>query len=141
MDVSSGEDNVTKKLTGNDVGDGGASSAEPVAPSPIMSDALGQIDPSVADRVASTAPPIGGRRHKRPPPIPKQKRALNSSDQVMIQIELPPYRGPCSPLDLVSIEIIFGCILKHFNTYLRMLVLVLQLTLIFHLRRRRASLR
>jgi hypothetical protein len=26
----------------------------------------------------------------------------------MSQIELPPYRGPCSPLDLIIVETIFG---------------------------------
>jgi hypothetical protein len=33
----------------------------------------------------------------------------------MTQIELPPYRGPCSPLDVVSIEIIFGHIFEVFR--------------------------
>jgi hypothetical protein len=112
VDVSSGEDDVTNKLAGDDVGDEGASSAKSVAPSPIRSDVLGQTDPYVIDRVASTAPP--GRRHKCPPPVPKRKCALPSSDQVMIQIELPPYHGPHSPLDLVSIEIIFGRLFKAF---------------------------
>jgi hypothetical protein len=41
MDVSSGEDGVTKKSTGDDARDGGASSAEPITPSPIRSNALG----------------------------------------------------------------------------------------------------
>jgi hypothetical protein len=69
VDVSSGEDDVTKKSAG----DGGASSAEPIAPNPIRSNASGQTDPSVADRAASTDPLIGGRRRKRPSPVPKQK--------------------------------------------------------------------
>jgi hypothetical protein len=33
----------------------------------------------------------------------------------MTQIELPPYRGPCSPLDLVTIEIIFGSFFETFR--------------------------
>jgi hypothetical protein len=33
----------------------------------------------------------------------------------MTQIELPPYRGPRSPLDLVAIEFIFGHIFKAFQ--------------------------
>jgi hypothetical protein len=33
----------------------------------------------------------------------------------MTQIELPPYRGPHSPLDLVAIEIIFGRLFEVFQ--------------------------
>jgi hypothetical protein len=33
---------------------------------------------------------------------------------VMIQIELPPYRGPQRPLDLVAIEIVFGHLFEVF---------------------------
>jgi hypothetical protein len=73
VEVSSGEDDVTKKSAGDDAGDGGASSANPIAPNPIKFNALGQIDPSVADRATSTNPPVGGRKRKRPPPIPKRK--------------------------------------------------------------------
>jgi hypothetical protein len=32
----------------------------------------------------------------------------------MIQIKHAPYRGPQSPLDLVVVEIIFGCIFEAF---------------------------
>jgi hypothetical protein len=33
----------------------------------------------------------------------------------MTQIELPPYRGPKSSLDLVAIDIIFGCLFEVFR--------------------------
>jgi hypothetical protein len=36
-------------------------------------------------------------------------------DQVMTQIELPPYRRPQRPLDLVTIEIIFGRLFEVFR--------------------------
>jgi hypothetical protein len=114
VEVSSGEDDVTKKSAGDDARDGEASSAESIAPNPIKPSTPVQIDPSVADRAASTDPPVGGRRCKHPPPVPKQKQALPSADQVMTQIELPPYRGPRSPLDLVIVEIIFGRIFEAF---------------------------
>jgi hypothetical protein len=39
---------------------------------------------------------------------------MSSADQVMTQIELPPYREPRRPLDLVTIEIIFGCLFETF---------------------------
>jgi hypothetical protein len=113
--MSSGEHDVMKKSTGDDTGDVGSSSTKLITPSPIRSDASGQIDPFVTDWAASTAPPIGGRRHKRPPPAPKRKQALSSIDQVMTQIDLPSYHGPHSLLDLVAIEIIFGRIFEAFQ--------------------------
>jgi hypothetical protein len=33
----------------------------------------------------------------------------------MTHIELPPYRGPYSLLDLITVEIIFGCIFEAFQ--------------------------
>jgi hypothetical protein len=33
----------------------------------------------------------------------------------MTYIELPPYCSPCSPLDLITIEIIFGHIFEAFQ--------------------------
>jgi hypothetical protein len=88
VEVSSGEDDVTKKSVGDDDGDVGDSSTEPIAPSPIRSDVPGQTDTFAADRATSTIPPIGRCRYKRPPPAPKQKQAFSSADQVMTQIEL-----------------------------------------------------
>jgi hypothetical protein len=41
VELSSGKDDVTKKSAGDDAGDGGASSAELIAPSTIRSDASG----------------------------------------------------------------------------------------------------
>jgi hypothetical protein len=45
----------------------------------------------------------------------KRKQTLPSSDQVMTQIELPPYRGPRSPLNLVIVDIIFGHLFEAFR--------------------------
>jgi hypothetical protein len=49
VEVSSGEDDVTKKLASDDAGDGGASSVEPVAPIPISSNVSEQANHYVAD--------------------------------------------------------------------------------------------
>jgi hypothetical protein len=65
MEVSSSEDDVPKTdpsadkrkaPDGNDAEDGGAFSAEPIAPNPINS--------SYANRVASIVPPTSGNGHK-----------------------------------------------------------------------------
>jgi hypothetical protein len=108
VEVSSDEDEVTKKSVGNDVGDGGASLAEPIVPIPISSNVSEQADPSIADRVALTDPPASVHRCKRPSLVPKRKQSSSSADQVMTYIELPPHCGPQSPQDLVAIDIIFG---------------------------------
>jgi hypothetical protein len=76
VEVPSGEDDVTKKSAGNDTGDGGASSAEPVAPNLIRSNTPRQTYPSIVDRAASTDPPVGGRRHKSPLPVPSGNKRL-----------------------------------------------------------------
>jgi hypothetical protein len=115
VEVSSDKDDVTKKSTGDDGRDGRASSAEPIAPNLIRSNAVGQTDPSIADRAISTSPPVGGRRRKHAPLVPKQKQTLSSVDQVMTQIELPPYCGPHSPIHLIAVEIIFGCLFETFR--------------------------
>jgi hypothetical protein len=49
-----------------------------------------------------------------PTPIPKRKQSKSSTYQVMTQIKFPPYRRPRRPLDLVVIEIIFGCLFEVF---------------------------
>jgi hypothetical protein len=123
VELSSGDDDVSKidamvaeprALAGYEADGEEISLAEPIIPSPIISNTPAQVDPSVADRGISSAPSTGGQKWKCPPPIPKRKSIKSSIDQVMIQIELPPYRGPRRPLDLVAIEIVFGHLFKVF---------------------------
>jgi hypothetical protein len=141
--VSSGEDNTLKPNAsagkekapaGDDAENGGVTSVEPIAPNPIRPDALEQAESSIADRPNSVVPPGGGRGRKRPPPMLRWKQPLPSTDHVMTQIELPPFHGPRSPLDLVAIEIFLDACLKRFNTHLRLMMLVLQLAMILGLR-------
>jgi hypothetical protein len=75
VEVSSGEDDVPKTnasadkkkaLDGDDAEDGGASSAEPITPNPIRSDAPEQANSSIADRAASIVPPTSRHGRKRP---------------------------------------------------------------------------
>jgi hypothetical protein len=93
VEVSGVEDDATKKSTGDDAEDGGASTAKPIAPILISSNVTEQANPSVTDQLASTDPPASERKRKRPPPIPKLKQSSSSVDRVMTHIELPPYRG------------------------------------------------
>jgi hypothetical protein len=121
--VLSGDDDASKidasasnlSVPDSDDAEGeGASSVEPVAPGPIGSNVSVQTDPSAVDQAALRAPSAGGHKRKHLPTVPKHKQTKTSTVQVMTQIELPPYRRPKSPLDLVVIEIIFGCLFKAF---------------------------
>jgi hypothetical protein len=105
---------VLKEPAGDDADGGGATSAEHVVPNLIDSNFLEQAHPSVVDRVKATAPSAGGQKGKRPQPALKRKQSKPLADQVMTQIVLPLYRGLRSPLDLVTTEIIFGCIFEAF---------------------------
>jgi hypothetical protein len=115
VELSDGNDNVLKEPTGDDANDGGATSAEHIAPNPISSNVVGPAHPSVADQVDATAPLVGGQNRKRPPHALKCKQSKTPADQVITQIELPPYHRPQSPLDLVAAEIIFGRLFEAFR--------------------------
>jgi hypothetical protein len=119
--VSSDEDDVSrptasadklKKSSDDDAEDGGVSSAMPIVPNPISSSAPRQSDPSVVARVVTLILPTGKRGQKHPSTVARHNKPL---DQVMTQIELPPYRGPHSLLDIVAIEIIFGHMFEVFR--------------------------
>jgi hypothetical protein len=59
------EDNVRPNESANDATEGnGAPSVETLAPNPIGSSSAGEIHPSAADRVASTAPSSGGQNKR-----------------------------------------------------------------------------
>jgi hypothetical protein len=123
VEVSSDEDDVPKPdasagkkkvSANNDTEDGAVSSTEPVAPNPISSGMSKQADLSTAGRVATVVAPAGGRGRKHLLPATSWSKPLPSVDQMMTQVELPLYCGPRSPLDLIAIEIVFGCIFEVF---------------------------
>jgi hypothetical protein len=58
---------------------------------------------------------VAGQKWKRPPTFPKEKPTKTLVDQVMTQIEFPSYHGLQNPLDLVTIEIIFGRLFEAFR--------------------------
>jgi hypothetical protein len=120
VEASSAEDDVPRpttsadklnKLAGDDAEDRGLYLAKPIATNPIGSDAPGPSNPSITARFVTPILPLGKHGQKHPPPAARHNMLL---DQVMTQIELPPYHGPCSPLDVVTIEIIFGSIFEVF---------------------------
>jgi hypothetical protein len=86
---------------------------ETLAPNPIRSSLMKMSRPSTADQTTTTAPSSGGQKKKRVALGTKCKPDKALADQVIT--ELPPYRGPRSPLDLVAIEHIFGRLFEAFR--------------------------
>jgi hypothetical protein len=103
-----------KASISNDAGDEGVSSAEPNAPNRISYSVPKQPDSFTASRVPPVVPSTGEHGCKHPPPTTRRNKPLPHIDQVMTQVEVPPYRRPRSPLDLVVIEVIFGHIFEAF---------------------------
>jgi hypothetical protein len=114
----SDEDNVEpNEPVGDDAEGNRAPSAETLTPNLIGSSSAGEIRPSAVDQVVPTAPSGGGQKKKCVVLGTKRKHNKVAGDHVII--ELPPYRGPRSPLDIVAVEHLFGVSLKLFDTYLR----------------------
>jgi hypothetical protein len=119
---SSDEDTQSSKIdvpsnrkgsTADDAGDKGTASAETLISGLIKTDAPGKPKPFVTDQ-ASVKPPTSRRNQKCPCTAVKRPNPVPQADQVITQVELPPYCGPHNPLDLVIVEIIFGCIFQAF---------------------------
>jgi hypothetical protein len=104
-----------KVSAGDDAENNGATSVEPTAPGLISSLVLKQSKPFAADRVLAIVPPFGRHGRKSPPTAIKWSNPVPLANQVMTHVELPPYRRPRSPLDLVAIEFIFRHIFEEFQ--------------------------
>jgi hypothetical protein len=72
-----------------------------------------QICPSATDQTTTAIPLGSGQQKKKHVVLASKRKQPASSDQVIT--ELPPYPGPRSPLDLVAVEIIFGCLFEAFR--------------------------
>jgi hypothetical protein len=104
--MSDEDNNKQNEPTSDDAGGNEALSVEKLAPNPTSSSLAGESNPSAVDQTTTTAPPGGGQKKKRVVLGTKRKKDKTPADQVIT--ELPPYRGPRSPLDLVVVEHIFG---------------------------------
>jgi hypothetical protein len=97
---------------GDDAGRQGAPSTESTASNPIESSMMKQICPSVINQITIVVPSGSGQQKKRIVLASKRKQPA-SSNQVIT--ELPPCRGPQSPLNLVAVEFVFGRLFKAFR--------------------------
>jgi hypothetical protein len=88
----------------------GAPSAEPTASNLIGSGMVERVHASGADQF-TTAAPLGSSQ-PRLVLVPKRKQ-LVPSDQVTT--ELLPHHVPRSPLGLVAVKLIFGCLFEAFQ--------------------------
>jgi hypothetical protein len=85
----------------DDAGDAGNTSTEANIPSPIGSGASGTTRSPAADQ-APTTPTTGAQGWKCLHNAMKRSDQGHSADEVITQVELPPYRGPQSLLNLVA---------------------------------------
>jgi hypothetical protein len=98
--------------TGEDDVEGhGVPLTEPITSNPIGSDMAALVRPPVADQSVFTAPLGGGQKWKHIMLAPKRK-TTTSSDQVIT--ELPSYHGSRNQLNLVAVNLAFGCLFEAF---------------------------
>jgi hypothetical protein len=112
VEVPNEDNNGWKEHVGDHAGGVGAPLVEAFAVNPIGSSAAETPRPSAADQTIATAPSRSGQEKKHVALGTKRKQDKPLADQVII--ELPPYRGPRSPPDLVTVEHIFGCLFEAF---------------------------
>jgi hypothetical protein len=99
--------------TGDDDGGQGAPSVEPTVPNLIGSGMAEQVHPSTADQL-TTAAPLGNTQPKKKRFVLISKRKHHApSDQVTT--ELFQHHVPRSPLGLVAVKLIFGCLFEAFQ--------------------------
>jgi hypothetical protein len=109
----SDEDNARpNKPVGDDAGGNGGPSAETLAPNPIGSSSTGEIRPSAVDQAVPTSPASDSQKKKCIVLGTKHKHNKAVDDQVII--DLPPYHGPRSPLDIIAVEHLFGRLFEAF---------------------------
>jgi hypothetical protein len=110
----SDEDNIgQKEPAGNDAEGGGAPFVETLVPNQIRSSLAEMPHPSTIDDTTFTGPSSGGQKKKCVALGTKPKPDKVPANQVII--EIPPCRGPQSPLDLVAVEDIFRCLFEAFQ--------------------------
>jgi hypothetical protein len=93
--------------TTDDAGGMGTTLVDDATDDPVGAGAPGTIRPPAADWVL-VVPPSSEHSKKCLRLAIKWSDPTPHTNQVMSQVELPPYRGPHSPLDLVALEIVFA---------------------------------
>jgi hypothetical protein len=112
--LSDGENNNRQnKSAGNDTEGKRVPSIKPISPNPTGPSMAGNTRPLAVGQIV-TAPSGSKQKKKHVPLATKHKQPIPSAGQMMTHIELPPYRGPRSHLDLVAIEIVFGRLFEAF---------------------------
>jgi hypothetical protein len=107
---STGEDQ--KQPTGDDVEGHVIPLTEPVTFNPIGSNMAALVRPPVTDQSVSAAPLSGGQKWKRIM-LASKRKTTTSSDQVIT--ELPSYHGSRNRLNLVAVNLAFGCLFEAFQ--------------------------
>jgi hypothetical protein len=107
---STGEDQ--KQTVGDDIEGPRIPLIEPITSNPIGSNMAALVCPPAADQPVSAAPLSGGQKRKRIGLASKRKTTA-SSDQVIT--ELPSYHLSRNRLNMVSVNLAFGCLFEAFQ--------------------------
>jgi hypothetical protein len=107
---STGEDQ--KQTAGDDVEGPGIPLIEPITSNPIRSNIAAPVHPPAADQPVFAAPLSGGQKRKRIR-LASKRKTTTSSDQVIT--ELPSYHWSRNRLNLVSVNLAFGCLFEAFQ--------------------------
>jgi hypothetical protein len=107
---STGEDQ--KQPAGDDVEGHEIPLTKPITSNPIGSNMAVLVRPSVVDQSVSVAPLSGGQKQKRLM-LASKRKTTTSSDQVIT--ELHSYHGSRNRLNLVAVNLAFGCLFEGFQ--------------------------
>jgi hypothetical protein len=107
---STGEDR--KQTAGDDVEGPRIPLIKPITSNQIGSNMAAPVRPPAADQPVSAARLSGGQKWKRIR-LASKRKTTTSSDQVIT--ELPSYHGSRNRLNLVSVNLAFGCLFEAFQ--------------------------
>jgi hypothetical protein len=90
---------------------------------PLVQVKIEVSSPPIADRAKavrmSQSSTSSAQGYKHPHIVAKRSEHSRRTSEVITHIELPPYHGPHSPLDLVPYEIVFSHVFEAFHQMLR----------------------
>jgi hypothetical protein len=107
---NTGEDQ--RQTAGDDVEGPGIPSIEPITSNPIGSSMAAPVCPPTADQPVSTVPPSDGQKQKCIR-LASKRKITTSSNQVII--ELHSCHLSCNRSNLVSVNLVFGCLFEAFQ--------------------------
>jgi hypothetical protein len=112
VDLSDSTGEYQKQTAGDDVEGHGKPLIKPITSNPIEFNMAAPVRPPAVDQPVSTAPLSGCQKRKRIM-LASKRKTTTSSDQVIT--ELSSYHGSRNRLNLVLVNLTFGCLFEAFQ--------------------------